>query len=232
MNRLPSRKVIILAVILLVITIGVLWYVGKKNRTERERKQDQIMAELLEKNKNLREIVEGNLKEKGSLQSFNSASLFEGEEIKINTLETVTISDLKNYAENLAEIFKPLTKSRKNEVRIMLDALDNNNRTLTKEIVSARLTFEQIITTLSQTSTPGEMATLQKNIVLTLKKMSALTAQMEKVVDEPVLALESGQTYLTEIEKLTSFIKTLNDYLLKTGAIGPENKIIVVFEKE
>lgn len=232
MNRLPSRKVIILAVILLVITIGVLWYVGKKNRTERERKQDQIMAELLEKNKNLREIVEGNLKEKGSLQSFNSASLFEGEEIKINTLETVTISDLKNYAENLAEIFKPLTKSRKNEVRIMLDALDNNNRTLTKEIVSARLTFEQIITALSQTSTPGEMATIQKNIVLTLKKMSALTAQMEKVVDEPVLALESGQTYLTEIEKLTSFIKTLNDYLLKTGAIGPENKIIVVFEKE
>jgi len=232
LNRLPSRKVIILAVILLVITIGVLWYVGKKNRTERERKQDQIMAELLEKNKNLREIVEGNLKEKGSLQSFNSASLFEGEEIKINTLETVTISDLKNYAENLAEIFKPLTKSRKNEVRIMLDALDNNNRTLTKEIVSARLTFEQIITALSQTSTPGEMATIQKNIVLTLKKMSALTAQMEKVVDEPVLALESGQTYLTEIEKLTSFIKTLNDYLLKTGAIGPENKIIVVFEKE
>lgn len=220
-----------MAVILLVITIGVLWYVGKKNRTERDEKQAKIAAELIEKNKNLRTIVEGNLEEKGELQSFNPTSLFE-EETKINTLNTVTANDLKNYAENMVETFKPIAGSRKNEVRIMLDTLDSGNRTMIKDIVSARLTFDEIAASLTKISAPAEVSTIHRDLITSLKKLSTLAAQMEKIIDEPILALQSGQPYLAETEKLINLINSLNTYLQKTGVVGAENKIVITFERE
>lgn len=220
-----------MAVILLVITIGVLWYVGKKNRTERDEKQAKIAAELIEKNKNLRTIVEGNLEEKGKLQSFNPTSLFE-EETKIYTLNTVTADDLKNYAESMVETFKPIAGSRKNEVRIMLDALDNSDRTLIKEIVLARLGFDRMADDLTKIPAPVEISNIHRDLIISLKNLSTLAGQMEKVIDEPVLALQSGQNYLIETSELIGLTNSLNDYLQKTGVVGLENKINVIFEKE
>ena len=211
--------------------MGVLWYVGFKNRAQREKYEAEILAEIIEKNRNLRNIVEDNLEKKGALQNFNVTSLFE-EEIELDVLATVTEDDLQTYVQNLIDILKPLSGNRKHEVRIMLEAMDNNDPILIKDIVSARLTFDSIINRLIKLPAPAETAVFQKDLVVSLQKLSFLAGQMEKALDEPVLALQSGQTYLNETGTIINLTTKLNDFLQKTGVIGPEYKIVITFKKD
>lgn len=232
MNRLPSRKVIFFIVILLFITLGVLWYVGSKNRTERERQEAEILTEILKKDQSLRNIVEDNLEKKGGLQRFDPTSLFEEENLKLDVLANVTAADLQTYAERLTSALGPISGNRKHEVRIMLEAMDSGDRTMIKDIVSARLTFDSIASKLAKIPAPAETATFQKSLITSLQKLSALAAQMEKALDEPILALQSGNVYLAETANLINLADKLNNYLQQTGVVGPEYKIVITFEKD
>lgn len=232
MNRLPSRKVIFFIVILLIITLGVLWYVGSKNRAERERREAEAIAEIINKNESLRNIVEDNLEKKGGLQSFDPASLFENNDIQLDAMANVTAADLQTYAERLVGALKPISGNRKHEVRIMLEAMDSGDRTMIQDVVSARLTFDSIADNLAKIPTPAETATFQKDLIISLQKLSALAAQMEKALDEPILALQSGNVYLAETANLINLADKLNNYLQQTGVVGPEYKIVITFEKD
>jgi hypothetical protein len=76
------------------------------------------------------------------------------------------------------------------------------------------------------------MATFQKDLIISLQKLSALAAQMEKALDEPILALQSGNVYLAETANLINLADKLNNYLQQTGVVGPEYKIVITFEKD
>ncbi len=216
---------------LLVLTLAVFWYVGRKTRVERQEKQEGYFRSLVEKEKNLRANVEENLAKKGTLASYNPTDIFSDTNANIKPLPAANAVAIRDYYEKMAAILKPLGIKRENEVRILLSALDTGNRELLKNIMAARTTYADLAVKLASVPPPTDILALQSALVSTLNRITKLVGNMELAFEEPILALGSGRQFLSEISQTADLVAKINDYLL-TNKIITENEAIVIYISE
>ncbi|MCX6713918.1 MAG: hypothetical protein NTV48_02330, partial [Candidatus Vogelbacteria bacterium] len=190
MRRLPNKKVIILVVALLFVVVGILWYVGYKNKQDTRQKELAYYAKLMTEQKNLDSVVIEATKNGNGLETLSGVPVPSYKPIIASTSSPVT---LRRYGEELTKAMLPLSQKHENENLIMLRALDNKDPSEIKKLVEARIIYENVVNNLKKITIPAEAEKPQREIILTLNVISQTIANMEKILQEPVLALQSGQ---------------------------------------
>jgi len=213
-RRLPNKKVIILVVALFFVVVAVLWYVGHKNKQDVAEKQLAYYDKLISEQKNLDSVVTEATRGSDSLETLKGIIVPAYQPLKASTSSP---ESLKKYGEALAEAMLPLSEKHENENQIMLRALDNKDASEIKKLVNSRVTYEDVVISLKKIVTPAEADKQQREIVYTLSTISQIIANMEKVLQEPVLALQSGQLLNKQYSRLYINFENLNNFFRNKG---------------
>lgn len=225
---------IVFIVIILIITIGVLWYFGNKKKS-----QDQALTAaeekvLLEQNSKLKQVVSEALARKGTLKTFRYSDLprrASTTDLKITT--KVSTSTLKAYGLGLASILKPYEAERENEGKVMLRFLEKRDPKDLETLKRIALIYQNTDRELLTVPTPKEAAYLHTKLINRVRVMSALARNMSLVLEEPVLALESAEAYQKELALFYKTTEELSNYFKsKQIVFEPQEKINIYVNLE
>lgn len=222
MAHLPSKKVIWLVIVLVVITIVVLWYVGNKSKNDRESQLKQYTQEILSKQKNLEATA---LKDPQN-SNFAPATIEKLPPLKVSTSSASSTEELQNYEFHVAQALKPLGLERANEVQAVISAIDKNDASLLRPVVESRIYHQTAVHDLSQVVVPQILVDQHKKILSQLNFIVSLLSNMEKAVEQPSPALNNSRSFISNYQIFLSLIDRLNNfYLTNNIEIKPQNQI-------
>jgi hypothetical protein len=100
--------------------------------------------------------------------------------------------------------------------------------TLRTKVSSSKALFQQITTELLKTEVPKEAAEWHLRLLNSADTVSKLLGNMEQGFNSPMLAMQSGQKYLTFAPTFYQSVVNLNNYLTKKGVtLAPGEKVEV-----
>ncbi len=135
--------------------------------------------------------------------------------------------DLKNYGLALSAALKPVgDMSLEYMPAIPLIALQTQNPLDAKPLTLMKVLLLQRIDTLIKTPAPQSAKDLHLSLINSLLFLSELIYNMEKVLTEPILALESADRYTIEYIKLLKITESFNKYFTAKGVVfSPEDQV-------
>jgi len=207
---LPGKKVIWLAIILVLITIGVLWWVGVQTKKETNQKLQRATEEILTKQKNLETLVQSSVKDDN--ENLDRVITLP----KAPSLKTSSQTDkdsLRQYGLNLTQALAPLSKPRENEIEATLAAIDKNDPNFIKSITQSRIYHDSAIENLSALTVPKEIASKHQDLIVSLEIVASLLRNMEKALSQPQLALTSSNLLATKDNDFLKNLEMINTWL-------------------
>ena len=192
-------------ILLVVVAIGLFWYVGYQDKKNKEELKAKYLQELLAEQKNLELAVQANL------QNTDQATIDQTLPPlpKLNTNKASSTEAFRQYGLGLVTALAPLEKKRGNEITAILSAIDKNDPTLLKPVMASRLLHEEAFNNLATLTVPQIFVTRHQALMLKLQIISNLLSKMEKALDQPKLALASSNSFLTT--GYPNFLNALQD---------------------
>ncbi len=220
-----ARKVAIVIIVILVLAIG--WFLYRSYQsassfppvfTSVNNQPAGSGTTATSGENNLVKIVQNKLENTEPLAELSSQAITT--QYKSSDLKTVVISatsSLRTYGLQVAQILKPLSADRQNEVETMLAALDNKDASKIQIITEIQTTYQNIAASLIKLPAPKGVASIQLNIANDAALMTLLLSNMSQVLNQPVLALQSSQQYMQIQPVFYSDLAALDKYLLDRG---------------
>lgn len=229
MTRLPSKKIIWLFVILMVLTIGLFWWVGSNNKKKEKDKLERYYQEIIAKEKNIEEVIEKTISTEDTKVdlSFNN----NWQAIKVNISLASSTVDLKQYGLALGQALAPLSERRESETEATYQALSQNDPTELRKVVNSRLIYEQVVEQVRDLSVPAELADYQRQLIHNLQNNIELLLKMEQAMDKPEQALEASRLWIEENKLFHETMIKLSNYLISRQVQFDDDDKIKTFLK-
>lgn len=200
MSYLPSKKVRVVALILLVILIGLFWYVGKTSqpKTSLVYVSPEQIAEQ-KHTKQLEELIAQTMAEKGALQQ----QVFDANPEPAYSTSSSKISNdnspaaLKAYGLSIVAIMQPLSNQQTNNAQLVLDILNTQDQTKVTQLENSAQVLGTVAQQMSLLVVPSKALAVHLAATNKLAILADLLGQMSLVLDEPDLALTASITYTT-----------------------------------
>ncbi len=195
-------------IVLVVVTIGLLWWVGYQKQKERGARLEQFTKEFLDKQKSIEAVTVKGLQN----DEMVATPIEKLPQIIISTSTASSTEQLHNYILTLTKAFKPLGLERENEVQAVMDAIDKNDSSLLRPVIKSRIYHQTTAQNLAQVIVPKEMATQHKKIIGDLNFIASILSNMEKAVDQPQSALNNSKSFISNYLIFLKSIDDLNKY--------------------
>lgn len=118
-----------------------------------------------------------------------------------------------------------------NEMKIVLQVFENRGQEELAKISRTKNLYLQTAAALLNLPVPTSAAPIHLNLLNALAGIAELDFQMEKVLAEPVLALESARTYPLRYAALLDAVQNINRYFLKQNIRFAEDDNIKIIPK-
>ena len=215
MIRLPGKNVMRLVIVLVVITIGVLGYVGYKDKKAQELKKEALTKDLLTKQGNLESIVQGSSDNLSGLSKIGSVKNLDN--IKINLSPATSTQAVRQYGLDLKNALINFSQKQASEIQAVTTAIDQKNAEELKVVVASRLRYEETSQKLKTVLVPQNLANPHRQLINNIDNSIILLKQMEKALTQPEASLEASRLFLQEsvyfyqiIGKINNYFKVLN----------------------
>ena len=212
MSKLPSKRIIWLVIVLVVITISVLWYVGYQEQRGRETKKQQLAQDIIQKQKNL-ELAVAKAQKNPTADNLDDLILTSPDTIKVIVSSSTSTSSLRQYGLDLARALSFLTIKRDNEITLSWESISNNDQTKIKALVASRLKYETADNELSRVIVPTELVSQHRKLVANIKNIVIFLKQMELALEMPQAATMASRLFLQESVFLFGTVDKINNYL-------------------
>lgn len=226
MSLLPSKKVKVVAFVVLIILIGLFWYVGKENENYKQEDTNLIYTneELIynkQREQKLTKFIEEKITEQGGLieasaEDFAATNFYNSSNIK--TSPDNSPQTLKDYSLRLKDYLSPLATLSHQEARLAIEAMEDQdfNKILTIQKRAAQ--FAQMNQQLENMIVPSKAIEIHLELLNGISHLKNLLNSMALALEEPLIALEAAKAYSVDA---LEFYNTLN----KTNAFFSENNI-------
>jgi hypothetical protein len=129
---------------------------------------------------------------------------------------------IKNYGLEIKTALAPFENpNRQNEVELMLAALEKGNEVKAHTELAAlggiKNGYDTVLKNLSKIQVPASAEQMQIDLMNTTANLSQLTANMTNVLTDPIRAVQSGEDYKKEEQKLVDIFQSINKYFLDAG---------------
>ena len=214
--------VILLIVLVLVAVLGVLRWLGLKQELEKEEVDLTYYQSLLDKERDLENIVASRLNQKGltATTSDKSYTRYQVSNLKVN--EEVSEATVRQYATDIFRILKPYETVRPNEAEVMVAALNNQNQSQLAPIQKTINMHKLAVTELLELSVPKDAQLVHVRLVNSLSQVIPLLENMANVFNDPAHGLESGQEYLKRASGFFWATENINVYFFNHNLIFPK----------
>jgi len=209
-------------VVLVIITIGILWFVGYQDRQDKKAKLEQYTQEFLAKQKNIEAVaVKGLINEEETKTPIETIP-----QLLVSTSTATSNEEFHSYGLAVATALKPLSLERENEPQAVLNAIDNNDPAILRPVTESRIYHQTASRNLAQITVPKEMVTMHKKLISDLNFLVSLLINMEKAINQPQSALNNSKSFITNYSVFLKSVENLNKYLADKGVkFAPQEKI-------
>ncbi len=140
---------------------------------------------------------------------------------------TTQPSAIRAYGLELANILRFYAEPEwQNEMALTVRAIKNDDALAAKMIVAQRLRQQQAVGQLVNVVTPEDAADIHLQLINTILRLAELDFAMEKIFDQPILALENARIYPQHYSELWQIFAKINQYFLDREIVfSSEEKI-------
>lgn len=211
-------------IFLVLLTLGVLWYVGYQDKKDKEAKRAQYLAEIIEKEKGLEKLVaqEINIKNTKSTPTVIGNNL-----IKIS--KGTSTEDYLNYGLNLAEAIRPLAEKRESETKMVIDIINNSDVSKLKLITASRIMHEQVLENIKRIEVPQEISLRHTRLINQVNLISSRLRNMEQVTGSPSLALQESEKLLLDYKDFINSLETIDAFFANKKIKFPEDSLTKIY---
>jgi len=213
----------------MVIAIGVLWYVGDKNKREQEAKKAEYIKEFLAKQKNIEAVALQDQSNQGDTNSVTVDLNIPKTIVATTTKASSTPAQLRAYSLALAEALTPLSAPRASEPEAVLQAISNNEASFLKPVTTSRIIHDKTLNNLSQIIVPKELVKQHEAIVSKMSLFVGQLTNMEKTLDQPRIALNNSEAFTKSYLEFVRLIGNLETFLSSQGLPINEQGRIRIF---
>lgn len=211
--KLPSKRVIWLVIVLVVIAVSVLWYAGYRARQEKEAKIARYTQDFLTKQKNIEAVAI-----KGLQNDEKNKTLIEKTPNLIISTSTATLTtQLQDYNLAVIKALESLNIKRGNEPQAVIAAIDKNDPSLLRPVVESRIYHQTASKNLAQVIVPKELSAQHKKLIGDINFLVSILHDMEMATDQPQSALTNSKAFMNNYSVLLKSINDLNQYLSDKG---------------
>ncbi|MFA5023102.1 MAG: hypothetical protein WC537_02455 [Candidatus Paceibacterota bacterium] len=206
----------------MVITIGLFWFIGKRNKEKEAVRLEQYTQELLAQQKNLEAVAVKDLKNTEVIKTPIELT----PDLVIASSSANQPEQLRAYDLAMVKAFEPLGTNRGNEVTAVLSAIDKNDPTLLKAVTESRINHQAVSANLARVIVPQELVSQHRKLIFQINFIVSLLTNMEKALDEPRSALSSSKGFISAYSTLSKLVSNLNKYLTDKGIkLSPQEQI-------
>lgn len=231
MSYLPSKKVRVVALVVLIVLIGFFWYVGKqKNKKMLDQggltyTSPELIAQQ-EQEKKLSAFIQTKIAEQGGLQNasvsdFELAPVFSDADLIISTDNSPAA--LKQYGLNLKASLAPLGAVNPNEAKTVIEAIDNQDQAKISILENRAAEFYQMTQMLASTSVPSKATNLHLALTNHIIHLNNLLVDMAGALTEPVVALEAAKVYSVASIEIYNTLSDLDTFFTDNKITFSEN---------
>lgn len=130
------------------------------------------------------------------------------------TIVPVATSSAEAYGKSVAQILKPYSVARPNELTLLGQAYDTQDKSLVEKLAAIRIMHQKALHEMRSILVPNDAANLHLTLVNSLSVLITLSTDMEQILSQPTLALQAGQLYQLGLINFYSQLNYLNDYFL------------------
>ncbi len=218
-------------VVLVVLTIGTLWYVGARTKKDQKEKLDRYYQEIMAKEKNLESVIKEADKSSAVSTDLNLPISGDWQTVKINLKQATSTETLKQYGLDLGRALNVFSTKRESEVTATYQALDKKDPTELKKVVSSRLIHETAVEKLTLVAVPQGLANYHRQLINSLNNSVNFLSQMEQVLNNPESAMEASRLFVQESILFHQIINKLSNYLsARQIQFSADEKIKILFE--
>jgi hypothetical protein len=229
--RLPSKKVIWLVIVLVVITIASFWYVGSKTKKDSKEKLSRYYQEITEKENNLETVINNANLSSNKSSDFSLKTNSDWSSIEVNINQDVSAKALKQYGLDLGLALNTFSTQRTSEIKATFQALDKKDPTELKKVVNSRIIHEEAVAKLKLISVPKDLVGYHQQLINSLQNSTQFLSLMEKALEQPESALEASRLFVQESILFHQIMQKLSNYLTSQQIQFSDNeKARVLFE--
>ncbi|MFA5290847.1 MAG: hypothetical protein WC385_00840, partial [Candidatus Paceibacterota bacterium] len=145
----------------MVITIGLFWFIGKRNKEKEAVRLEQYTQELLAQQKNLEAVAVKDLKNTEVIKTPIELT----PDLVIASSSANQPEQLRAYDLAMVKAFEPLGTNRGNEVTAVLSAIDKNDPTLLKAVTESRINHQAVSANLARVIVPQELVSQHRKLI-------------------------------------------------------------------
>lgn len=211
-------------IFLVLLTLGILWYMGYQDKKSKEAKRAQYLAEIMEKEENLKKLVAQEMIAKNTK---TTPALIKDGLIKISN--GTSTEDYMNYGLKLAEAIKPLSEKRANETKTIIDIINNSDISKVKIITASRIIHEGVLENIKMIEVPQEISLRHTKLINQINLISSRLRNMEKVMESPTLALQEGEKLILDYKDFINSLETIDAFFANKKITFPEDKLTNIY---
>lgn len=147
----------------------------------------------------------------------------------LRVVASAATGTIENYGRELGTILKPYGEPRENELTIVGQIYDTQDPTAVEKLTAIKKLHQTALADFLKIETPAEAVSLQLAIVNDLALLLTLIGNMEKIVAEPILALQSAQVYQVSLLSFYSRLSQINDYFRSRGIVFKPDERVQIF---
>jgi hypothetical protein len=217
-------------IILLIVAVGIFWYLGQNAKQQDNLSRTQTQDQLLRQDQALHSLVGDALRATSTLDELSATdfpSRLSAKQVK--TTKSLATSTLREYGLTIASILKPIGELRGNDAAIMVSALDKQDQLQIQTLLDRKILYSSAAIELQRVTVPTELVTIHTKMINNLKIMATLTGNMSQVLQNPLQGLQSAQVYQNYLSLFYTSINEINSYFDRVGVkFNEEEKIKVL----
>ncbi len=230
-------KGIRLAIVLLVIVIvlALFWIIGGVAKNQKNNDQTEYYANLVKEDRELQALIQKNLEIKGllldldDLQTASSTiNYFSTGDIEL--IDDINEINIKQYGTQIGQVLKKYREPRANEIILMLETLRTVDPNLTAELLKTRDLHQAAVNELLLIPVPKNAQIVHLRLLNILKRLTDNLENMSRVIDEPKLALQSGEEYIKNYALFFRAVEGINVYFTKQGIIFNKDEMTEIYD--
>jgi len=227
LRTLSYKKILFILIVLILIGLGVLWFIGKTNPNQvLTPEQEAVLIE----NAKITNIINSAGKTTGNFADFEPGKVAKVyKTADLNVLQDNTRPTIQTYSQDLKKALAPISLIDQNPIALLLIAIDSQNTEPVKKILTISSLYQTAVTQLVATSVPSTATVAHLRLINTLNELYLITSAMAEIQTEPLKATQAGEYFSEAFKTMLSDFNFINKYFQNSGIIfDDKNKIIFV----
>ncbi len=198
-NFLPSKKALIIILIIILAAVGVLWYLGREAGPAPTTPVEELVAQVATQKKTLKQY---------------DAALLPREFVEKDLIVTTKTdaATLRQYGLALTDALRAYATPRGSELAALDEAISQKSAASLEAIKQAQAIHQEATTKLLAVTVPKPAVALHLSLLFHTSRLAYLAGNMVQVLDEPILALESADRYIRYALSFYRKSEAINDF--------------------